>query len=87
MQGRNREQTCEHGRGRGNEMNWEIGTGLNTLPCVKRTANGNLQCRAGSSAQWSVITQMAGWRGWEEGGMCIHRADSLHCAADTNTAW
>ena len=70
--------------------NWEIRFDINTLPCVKQIAGGNLLYSTGSSAQCSVTTYMGdgGWGGREvqEGGdRCIHMADSLHCTAETNT--
>ena len=32
------------------EMNWEIRFDINTLPCIKEIANGNLQYNTGSSS-------------------------------------
>lgn len=67
-------------------MNWETGTDLNTLSCVKPIAGRNLQYSVGSSAQCSAITWIGGMEvGVREGDMCIDRAESLHCTADTNT--
>lgn len=37
-------------------MNWESGTGIYTLPCVKQTAGGKLLHNTGSSAQCTVMT-------------------------------
>ena len=33
-----RERTCECGEGKGHGRNWEIGTDIYTLPCVKQIA-------------------------------------------------
>ena len=67
------------------KMYWETGTDLNTLPCVKLVAGGNLQYRRELSS--ALYDNLDGWNGgrWEEADMCIHRAESLHCRADTNT--
>ena len=43
------------GEGEGG-MNWEIRFNINTLPCVKQIASGNLLYSSGSSAQCSVMT-------------------------------
>ena len=37
-------------------MNWKIRFDINTLPCVKQIASGNLPYSTGSSAQRSVMT-------------------------------
>ena len=75
------------GEGEGG-TNREIRFDINTLPCVKWIASGNLLYSTGSSAWCSVTTQMGG-RGRGEvregGDVCIHTADSLHCTAETNT--
>ena len=39
------------------ELNWESSTDINTLPCVKQKARGELLRSTGSSAQCSVMTQ------------------------------
>ena len=53
---RRREWTCGHGgKGEGG-TNWEIRFEINTLPCVKQMASGNLLYSTGSSAQCSVMT-------------------------------
>ena len=44
-------------------MNWEIGTDIYTLPCVKQIASGNLLYSTGSSVQPSVVTWMGGMVG------------------------
>ena len=36
--------------------NWEIRFDINTLPCVKEIASGNVLYSTGSSAQCSVMT-------------------------------
>ena len=43
-------------------MNREISFYINTLPCVKQTAGGNLQYNTGSSAWCSVMTWIVGGR-------------------------
>ena len=40
----------------GGDMNWETGLKVCALPCVKQIASGKLLCRAGSSAQGSMMT-------------------------------
>lgn len=66
-------------------------TDITTLPRVKQTARGELLCSTGSSAWCSMLTWRGGGGGGEvrepqEGGdMCIHRAESRHCIAETNT--
>ena len=39
-------------------MNWEISLDINTLPCVKYIASGNLLYSTGNSNQYSVMTYM-----------------------------
>ena len=48
-------------------MNWEISFYVNTLPCVKQRAGGNLQYNTGSSAWCSVMSWMVGGRTKREG--------------------
>ena len=43
-------------RDKGSRKNWEIGTDIYTLPCVKQLASGNLLYGAGSSVLCSVRT-------------------------------
>ena len=50
------------GEGEGG-LNWEIRFDINTLPCVKEIASGNVLYSTGSSAQCSVTTQMGGMQG------------------------
>ena len=58
---------------------------------LKQIASGNLLSSAGSSDWCSVMTQRSrmgvGMEGdvQEGGDVCIHRANSLHCTAETNT--
>ena len=56
------------GEGEG-ETNWEIRFDINTLPCVKKIAIGNLLYNTGRSAQCSVMTRggMGGWKGGPRG--------------------
>ena len=77
------------GEGEGG-MNWEVRFDINTLPCVKLIATGNLRYSPGSSAR--CCDDRDGWdegvggREIQEGGdICIRTADSLHCTAETNT--
>ena len=48
--------------------NWEITFDINTLPCVKQIASGNLVYSTGSSAWFSLMTYMGGIGGEWEGG-------------------
>ena len=43
-------------RGKGDGMNWEIGTDIYTLLCMKQVTNENLQCCLGNPTQCSVVT-------------------------------
>ena len=52
-----RTDVCGHKVGREGGMNWEIRFDINTLPCVKQIASGNLLYSTGSSAQCFVTTQ------------------------------
>ena len=54
------------------KMYWDTGTDLNTLPCVKLIAGGNLQYCAGSSAQCSTITWMGGMEGNGRTQICVY---------------
>ena len=82
-----REGTCgQSGEGeRG--TNGEIRIDIRTLPCVKRpameAAGQHGECISG------LCDDLGGWvgdgRSVQEGeNICIHIADSLHCAAETN---
>ena len=52
--------------GEGGGVNWEMGTDMNTLPCVNQS--GNLLYNARSSARRSVMTEMGGvWGDGREG--------------------
>ena len=73
LQGRSRDVAVEircvdTGRGATRDVkNWETGTDIYTLPCVKQTASGPLQrSSAGSSAQGPLWPRRAEW--WREGG-------------------
>ena len=44
------------GWARGGRMNWEIGTDIFTLPCVKQITSENLLYSARNSAQCYVVT-------------------------------
>ena len=46
-------------------MNWETGTDVYALPCIKEIPSRNLLCSTGSGAQCSVVTYMGGM-GWGE---------------------
>lgn len=71
-------------------MNWETGTDIYTLPCVKVIASGRLPYSPGSWDECSAEIGMGGIGRWggrenrEGGGICIHTADSLHYTAETN---
>ena len=65
-------------------MNWEVGTDIYALPCIKETASENLLESTGSSAWCSVMTYKLGITGWDgreapEGGtyVCIWLIYSL----------
>ena len=70
-------------------MSWEGGMGVCTLPCVKQLVG--TRCIA-QGVQFSVLwppRQVRGrWAGrevQERGDVCMLRALSLHCSAETNT--
>ena len=71
--------------GREDGMNWESSADIYTRPCVQQIAGGKLLYSTGSSAQCSVMTNRGGREAQEEGDICTHIADSLHCTAETNT--
>ena len=71
-------------------------TDIYTVSCVKQLVSGKLLYNTRNLAQCSVMTQRGGTgqgQGEEEGGsrgrydICILRADSLHCAAESNRSW
>jgi len=70
-------------------MNRESSIAVSALPCVRQTASGKLLYNPGSSAQCPVMTRGEGWghgrEAQERGDICLHRADSLCCTAETNT--
>ena len=73
--------------GGGWQVRWTGRLGLTwALPCVKQIADGNLLSCTGSSAQCCDDLEGMG-RGevQERRDSCIHMADSLCCATDTNS--
>ena len=62
-----REWIHEHSRAKKEGMNWYIGVDIYTLLCIKYKASWNLLYSARSSAQCSMVTQMGGIRGWQQG--------------------
>ena len=69
--------------------NWEIGAAVPTWPCVKEITRGKLLRGTGNSARFSVMTRGVRWGSAERevkdgGDVCVHVADLLHCAAETN---
>ena len=72
------------GKGDGG-MNWEIRFDINTLPCVKQRASGNLHS-TGSSARCSVTTERGRmeWVGGRLKRERVYTAESLGCTAETN---
>ena len=75
-------------RGKGRGMNRKSRIYIYTQPCVKQIASGKLLSSTGSSARCSVMTQrsvMGRGREVPEGGhLCIFKADSHCCTAETN---
>ena len=54
---RRREQTrTPVGERGGGEMNWDAGSDIFTLPCIKYVTNGKLLDSTGNSSQCSVVT-------------------------------
>ena len=72
-------------------MNWEIGTDIYTLPCIKQIASGKLlyNHREFNSVFCDDLERWdGGRRELQEGGdICVHIADSLCCITVTNTMW
>ena len=51
--------------------------------CVKQVTSENLLCSSGNSSWCSVVTKLG--RKSKRENTCIHRADSLYCAVETDT--
>ena len=72
-------------QGRGGGMNWEIGIGIYTLPCVSQMAAEKLPYSKRSSR--GGMGRVGGMYK-REGGIYVYIyniANSLHCTAETNT--
>ena len=54
-------------------------------PRVTCASGGKLLCDTGSSAWQSMMTQRGGREAQGTGHVCLHRADSRCCLAETNT--
>ena len=66
-------------------MNWETGTDIYTSLCVKQITNcENLLYSTGNYTQCSVVTYL-GRKLKKTGDICTRVANSLCCAAETNT--
>ena len=85
------EQTCRHRWGRGGwgklgEEHRRISTGTRETASFMRGAQRQ---SPGSSAWCSLMTYKGAMRGGrevqEQGDICRHTADSLHCTAENNT--
>ena len=68
-------------------MNWEMGTDMNTLPCVKQRVG---TCCIMQGAQLALCDDRDGWgmgrrEGGTRGNIGILEAGSLCCTAETNT--
>ena len=57
-------------------MNWEVGTDVYTLLCVKQMTNENLLYSTGNSTQHSVVTSV-GRESKERVDICVCITDSL----------
>ena len=73
--------------GEGGGMNWEMGTDMNTLPCVKQRVG---TCCIMQGAQLALCDDRDGWgmgrrEGGTRGNIGILEAGSLCCTAETNT--
>ena len=88
LQNRSRDRDTENKhrdikRGRRGRMNWEIGTNIYTLLCIKQVTSANLMYIQGTllGSQW--------WPKWEGNqerrDTCIHTADSLYYIVEINT--
>ena len=64
-------------------MDWEIGTDIYTLLCIKQITNENLLYSTGSSTQYSVMAYM-GRKSPKRGDICVCIADSLCYTTETN---
>ena len=64
-------------------MNWEIGIDIYTLLCIKQITNENRLYSTGKSSVF--CGELNGKEIQKRRGICIHIADSLRCAAKTNT--
>ena len=56
-------------------VNWEIGSDIDTLPCVKQGAGGNLLYSTGAQLlpRW-----LPGGVGWGSGGRCKREGTSVY---------
>ena len=82
---RRREQTygCQGGKRGGGGMNWEVGTDIYTLLCIKQVTNENL---LHSTGNYSMLRSDLNGKEIQKGGnICVHITDSLCRTAETNT--
>ena len=95
LQGKNRDADIEKlvntaGKGQGG-TNWESNIEIQTLPCIKQIASGNLLYKyrdlnpvfCDNLEEWDGVRRGEG--GSREGNSCIFMADSHCCMAETNT--
>ena len=62
-------------------INWEVGTEINTLLCMKQGTNENLLYRTGTSV---LCGDLNGKEIQKRGDTYLNIADSLCCTAETN---
>ena len=65
-------------------MDWEIGTDIYTLLCIRQITNENLLYNTGRSTQYSVMAYM-GRKSPKRGDICVCIADSFCLIIETNT--
>ena len=71
---------CQEGKGGG--VNWENGTDIYTLLCVKQITNKNLLYSIGNSRLWGNLNRKEICK---RGDIYVCVADSLCCKAETST--
>ena len=68
-------------------MNWENGVDTHILLCIKQVTNENLVKSLLLRELYSVLcSNLNGKEIQKRGDTCMHRADSLCCTVEANTA-
>ena len=66
-------------------MDWEIGTDIYTLLCIKEITNENRLYSTGNSLYSILCADLNGKEIQGRVDLCIRVADSLCCTTETNT--